>query len=169
MSEGRVLISTHDLPMAGALRQGFGEVGYSTDLVTPGEDRADDQDAVLLVLTGGAEGGAGALVRQARERLHVPVFAISSGQSLPPALRPGFDEVFGRSASVDDVVLLGRRAIERSRLREVTGIIGETDAMYQVLERVVQIAPVASTVLITGESGTGKELVARGVTSPSSR
>jgi DNA-binding NtrC family response regulator len=32
-----------------------------------------------------------------------------------------------------------------------------------VLERVVQIAPVAATVLVTGESGTGKELVARGL------
>jgi DNA-binding NtrC family response regulator len=32
-----------------------------------------------------------------------------------------------------------------------------------VLERVVQIAPVDSTVLVTGESGTGKELVARGI------
>jgi DNA-binding NtrC family response regulator len=35
--------------------------------------------------------------------------------------------------------------------------------MEEVLERVVQIAPVGSTVLIQGESGTGKELVARGL------
>jgi transcriptional regulator with PAS, ATPase and Fis domain len=47
--------------------------------------------------------------------------------------------------------------------------VGETDAMKEVLERVVQFAPVASTVLITGESGTGKELVARGIHHLSSR
>jgi DNA-binding NtrC family response regulator len=35
--------------------------------------------------------------------------------------------------------------------------------MREVTERVVQIAPVNSTVLITGESGTGKERVARGI------
>jgi DNA-binding NtrC family response regulator len=35
--------------------------------------------------------------------------------------------------------------------------------MEEVLERIVQIAPVNSTVLILGESGTGKELVARGI------
>jgi transcriptional regulator with PAS, ATPase and Fis domain len=64
---------------------------------------------------------------------------------------------------VADVVLLGRRIIERRRLRELTGIVGETDPILQVLERVVQIAPVHSTVLVTGESGTGKELVARGI------
>ncbi|MGH7546224.1 MAG: sigma-54 interaction domain-containing protein, partial [Gemmatimonadota bacterium] len=36
-------------------------------------------------------------------------------------------------------------------------------AIREVLERIAQIAPVGSTVLITGESGTGKELVARGL------
>src|SRR5690606_30750282 len=42
-------------------------------------------------------------------------------------------------------------------------IVGETDPMIETLERVLQIAPVSSTVLITGESGTGKERVARGI------
>jgi transcriptional regulator with PAS, ATPase and Fis domain len=53
--------------------------------------------------------------------------------------------------------------IERRELQKITGIVGETDAMREVLERVIQIAPVDSTVLVTGESGTGKELVARGI------
>ncbi|HUF77109.1 MAG TPA: sigma-54 dependent transcriptional regulator [Longimicrobiales bacterium] len=166
---GRVLISTHDLRRAGALRDGFAAAGYATDLVTPGESLADDERSVLLILTGlepDAEGqreGDGDLARQARERLHIPVFVIVTGETPTPAPRPGFDEVFGASDSVADVVLLGRRVIERRRLREITGIIGETDAVLQVLERVVQIAPVHSTVLVTGESGTGKELVARGI------
>ena len=163
MNDGVVLISTHDLRRAGAVRDGFKGAGYSTDLVTPEERLSEDSDAVLLVLTGGVENGPGTLARQAREQLHIPVFAISSGDTLTPALRPGFEEVFPRSASVQDVVVVGQRAIERKRLRSVTGIVGDTDAMEQVLERVVQIAPVASTVLVTGESGTGKELVARGI------
>jgi DNA-binding NtrC family response regulator len=161
--KGRVLISTHDLPKAGALRDGFAAAGYATDLVTPDEQLSEDAGVVLLVLTGVQRQGDGELARQARERMHVPVFAIGAGEVLPPALRPGFDEVFGRSASVADVVLLGRRVIERRKLRELTGIVGETDAIHQVLERVLQIAPVHSTVLVTGESGTGKELVARGI------
>ena len=163
MNEGSVLISTHDLPRAGALRDGFKGAGYSTDLVTPGEQLSADSEAVLLLLTGGTENGPGTLLRQAREELHIPVFAISSEDELVPALRPGFDEVFPRSASVHDVVAVARRAIERRRLRSITGIVGETDAMQQVLERVIQIAPVSSTVLVTGESGTGKELIARGI------
>ncbi len=159
----RVLISTHDLPKAGAVREGFKKAGYDTDLVTPGERLTLDAGAVLLVLTGIGRGTDNELVRQARESLHVPVFAITSGDPLAPALRSGFDEVFGGSAAIDDIVLVGRRVIERRKLRAFTGIIGETDAIQQVLERVVQIAPVMSTVLVTGESGTGKELVARGI------
>ena len=163
MPDGRVLISTHDLPRAGALRSGFETAGYDTELVTPDERLSRDSDAVLLVTTGGAERGTVELARQAREDLQLPVFAFTDQDTVPPALKPRFQEVFPRSASVDDVVLLGRRLIERRRLQRLTGIIGETDAIHQVLERVVQIAPVASTVLITGESGTGKELVARGI------
>ncbi|HSH75969.1 MAG TPA: sigma 54-interacting transcriptional regulator, partial [Longimicrobiales bacterium] len=163
LGRGRVLISTHDLPKAGALRDGFEGAGYETELVTPGEHLSADGPAALLVLTGLDKKGGSDLARQARERLHVPVFAIGAGEVLPPALRPGFDEVFSRSASAADIVLLGTRIIERRRLRALTGIVGETDAIHQVLERVVQIAPVHSTVLVTGESGTGKELVARGI------
>lgn len=162
MSTDRVLVSTHDLPMAGELRDGFEHEGYDVELVTPTEE-LDVDDAALLVLTGGAEEGGGKLAEQARRALHVPVLAVAEGAQLRPALRPGFDEVFPRSAPVADIVLVGRGFVERRRLRRVTGIVGETDEMHQVLERVVQIAPVRSTVLVTGESGTGKELVARGI------
>jgi len=157
-----VLISTHDLERAGSLRDAFTRAGYGTDLVTPSEE-VHAPGAVLLVLTGGVEEGGGDLARQARERLRIPVFAIAPGDSLPPALRPGFDEVLTASTTAADVAAVGRTAIERRRLQRITGIVGETDAMREVLERVVQIAPVSATVLVTGESGTGKELVARGI------
>ena len=93
MTDDRVLISTHDLPTAGQLREGFKASGYETDLVTPDEELSADGSAVLLVLTGGAEEAGGGLARQARDELHVPVFAIAAHSSLAPALRPGFDEV----------------------------------------------------------------------------
>jgi len=162
-STDRILVSTHDLPKAGALRDAFKAAGYGTELVTPTERLTPDPDIALIVLTAVDKHGEGGLARQGREELHVPVFAISADETLQPALRPGFDEIFTRSASVEDVVLVGSRAIERRKLRDFTGIIGETDAVHQVLERIVQIAPVQSTVLVTGESGTGKELVARGI------
>ncbi len=163
MTDDVVLLSTHDLKRAGELRAGFAAAGYGTDLVTPGEDVAGRDGVVLLVLTGGLADRGGALADQARGALNVPVLGISEDDTLLPALRPGFDEVFGRATSSDDVVLVGRTVIERRRLQRITGIVGETEAMHEVLERVVQIAPVDATVLVTGESGTGKELVARGL------
>ena len=162
MSEGRVLISTHDLPIAGELRTRFEEVGYETDFVTPTEKITGSNVPTVLVVTGRDGSGTSALAEHAKEELYLPVFAVEDVADLAPRLGC-FDEVLNAAGDLDDVVLLCIRAIERQRLRSVTGIVGQTDAMRQVLERVVQIAPVSSTVLVTGESGTGKELVARGI------
>jgi two-component system, NtrC family, response regulator AtoC len=43
------------------------------------------------------------------------------------------------------------------------GLVGSSEALRSVIERVARVAPTQATVLITGESGTGKELVARAV------
>jgi formate hydrogenlyase transcriptional activator len=42
-------------------------------------------------------------------------------------------------------------------------IIGKSDPIKAVLQRVEQVAPTDATVLVTGETGTGKELVARAI------
>jgi len=48
-------------------------------------------------------------------------------------------------------------------------IVGRSQAIRDVLSRVVKFAPTDAVVLITGESGTGKELVARAVHANSKR
>ena len=157
-----VLVSTHRLPVAGRLREAFRALGYRVNLVTPSEDLSEAKDPVLLVVTGSAREAA-ELVRQA-EALDLPGLIASQEEEVPPQESGGgLMERFGVGTSAEEMAVVGHRIIERRRLQQETGIIGETEAMREVLERVVQIAPVASTVLITGESGTGKELVARGL------
>ncbi len=42
-------------------------------------------------------------------------------------------------------------------------IIGSSEAVRQVIQKIQQVAPTSATTLITGESGTGKELIARAI------
>lgn len=157
-----VLISTHHLPTAGALRGAFKSSGYRVELVTPREE-LDPGVGVLLVLTDALAESAGDLAAQARDRLHIPVFGVAAPGREGEISALGLAESFAPSVDPDEVLLIAHTLLERRRLQRLTGIVGETDAIREALERVVQIAPVDSTVLITGESGTGKELFARGV------
>ncbi len=162
----RVLITTVDLEPAVRLRDAFEAEGFAVELMTPGERIADVRDAVLLILTGGLDQKqARRLAREAAENT-LPIIALieSPAQATQELrFRLGIGEFAVKPIDPADVVLIARRAITRQQLRTVTGIIGETDAMREAMERVVQIAPVNSTVLITGESGTGKERIARGI------
>ncbi len=54
-----------------------------------------------------------------------------------------------------------REEIDRTSMFEE--IVGSSKALRKVLQQVVKVAPVDSTVLILGETGTGKELVARAI------
>jgi DNA-binding NtrC family response regulator len=162
----RILITTHDLEPAVRLRDAFVENGYDTELLTPGERIADAPDAALLILTGALDDKpARRLAREAAEADRLPVVGLlePGERALELRVQLGLSDAFLKPIDINEVVLSARRLIDRRRLRTVTGIIGETDAMIEVLERVVQIAPVSSTVLVTGESGTGKERVARGL------
>ena len=161
-----VLVTTHDLSLAGRLRSGFRHAGYRVDLFTAGEEVAGALDPVLLVVTGGADTESARRQVLDAARMELPVLVVGgSGTMAAPASVTRFEH----PADPEEIVLVGARAIKRRRLRAETGIVGETDAMLEVMERMIQIAPVDATVLITGESGTGKELVARGILALSRR
>ncbi len=72
----------------------------------------------------------------------------------------------------DRIRLIRRNAALNRRLDEkfgFEGVIGTSPAMHRVIERLKNLAPTETTVLIQGENGTGKELVAKALHQNSNR
>ncbi len=93
------------------------------------------------------------------------------------AMKNGAYNYLTKPVNLDELELLVEQILEKRRVeleneyhreRETAaegfeGIIGESQAMKMVRDRIKQIAPSKATVLITGETGTGKELVAHAI------
>ncbi len=94
------------------------------------------------------------------------------------ALRAGAADFLLKPFSLALALNAIQRCFERSRLarenfvlrREVSshvadveGVVGQSEGMLRVCDRLKRIAPTPATVLLTGESGTGKEVAARAV------
>jgi DNA-binding NtrC family response regulator len=66
---------------------------------------------------------------------------------------------FERSRLVRENFVLRRQVEERAV--DIEGMVGSSEAMHAVCERLKRIAPTPATVLLSGESGSGKEVAAR--------
>jgi len=164
-----VLITLTDVEPAVRLNAILEQEGIETAVVSPLDDmRAAIRRAKpeLVVLTGGLLDPQH--VQVVRELAWDDVAVIGFADVRDPLIderlrRLGYMEVYSKPVVLDEVVAGVRRIRERQRLSRVTGLIGESEAIREVLVKVEQIAPVSSTALIEGESGTGKELVARAI------
>jgi len=99
------------------------------------------------------------------------------------AMQAGAFDFISKPFVPEVVTAVAIRATERTRLlrenealREeakryafADEILGVSDAITKVKEKIARVAPTNATVLITGETGTGKELVARAIHRGSSR
>ncbi len=165
----RALITMDDLETAVPTNAAFENADFETVMVSSMDDvrgimRAGPPDVVIL--TGGLrEHRAAQLIALARDASISTVGLEEPGDRDPLELarRLGLTAWMPKPADPRDIVAAARRLIERRRLQERTGIIGESPAIHEVLIKIEQIAPVSSTVLIEGESGTGKELVAQAI------
>ena len=68
---------------------------------------------------------------------------------------------FERSRLVRENFVLRREVSERTTV--VEGVVGCSEIIANICERLKRIAPTSATVLLTGESGSGKEVAARAV------
>ena len=165
----KVLITLTDLEPAVRLNAALERGEVKTELVSPMEDidsRIRSWKPDVIVLTGNLADPAN--IQLARQQLWDGAAMVGLADVGDPALLDrlrvaGFSEVHAKPVNVGDVADAVRRILERRRLQTVTGLIGESGAIREVLVKIEQMAPVSSTVLIEGESGTGKELVARAI------
>lgn len=90
------------------------------------------------------------------------------------AIKLGAYDFLEKPLSLEKVLILIKRALERQELEKKLGvetweIVGESPKMIALKEAIKKTAASQSRVLIYGESGTGKELVARAIHNESDR
>src|ERR687892_1156944 len=165
----QILITMDDLETAVPLNAALESAGFSTAMFSSLDDargavRRENPD--LVILTGAVhEPHATQLAALARDS-EISTLALlepTDSERTERVGRLGVTETMMKPARADEIVETARRLIERRRLQERTGIIGESAAIQEVLVKIEQMAPVSSTVLVQGESGTGKELVAKAI------
>ena len=107
----------------------------------------------------------------------VLVTAVRTVRTAVEAMKLGAYDYLTKPFGAEDLRGIVGRAVERRALhREVRylrdelarhegfdKLVGRSEVMRRVYERVRQVADTTATVLITGESGTGKELIARAI------
>ena len=158
-----------------------GDADEGCDLATKGA-----YDVVLTDLRLGPGDGLRVL-RAAREIPGPPevivMTAFGTIESAVEAMRDGAFDYVEKPFGERELVVKVEKALEKRRLegqvqafasefKERYGfanVVGRSQALRDLLARVVKIAPTDATVLITGESGTGKELVAKAIHASSRR
>jgi DNA-binding NtrC family response regulator len=120
-----------------------------------------------------------AVLRHVRSVSPQTIFILMTGyasvESAIEAFRGGAHDYILKPVVLEDVLQKVKRLLEAKSLAwevellrrqvsyntELTGLIGESRAIKDILAMISKIAPTSSNVLITGESGVGKEVVAR--------
>ena len=114
---------------------------------------------------------------------NAPIVMISGHGNIDTAveaIKKGAFDFIEKPLDLNRLLITIRNALERKdlvtetqalkrRVNKTYEIIGQSEAIQQVLEIIERVAPTDARVLITGSNGTGKELVARWLHEKSSR
>ena len=111
------------------------------------------------------------------------ITAFGSVETAVEAMKQGAYDYVTKPFSMEELILIVKRLIElrvledeniylKQKIEEkydFSGIIGKSEKILEVFEKIKIVSPTDTTVLIAGESGTGKELVANAIHYNSSR
>jgi two-component system response regulator HydG len=165
--------------------------GYEVDEAADGMEgrervQAGAYDIVITDLRMGDHDGIEVLrgVKESQPMTEVIVMtAYGTIESAVEAMRLGAFDYIQKPFTEQELTVKVQKALESRRLHgqmqlfaqefkeryHLENVVGRSQAIRDVLARVVKIAPTDATALITGESGTGKELVARAIHANSKR
>jgi DNA-binding NtrC family response regulator len=141
---------------------------------------AEPLDAVLLdIVMPGTDGLE--LLEDIRSRYpKLPVIMLTATKTVKTAvgaIKRGAVDYVTKPFDVDELRVILEKATENAALKreveqlrtevgrryQIENIVGKSAKMQEVFRRVLTVAPLKTTVLITGESGTGKELIAKAI------
>jgi DNA-binding NtrC family response regulator len=181
----RVLLAEDEVTIAVTLRDALEAAGHA---VLPAADTSralailekDAPEAVLTDIRMPGEGGMAVLRRSLELDPQRPVVVLTGYATVDQAVeamaigarnyvqKPFRNEAIVRM--VDGFARVRALETENARLKAelepsvgFQGVVGASDAMRAVFERVRTVAQTDATVLIQGESGTGKERIARAI------
>jgi two-component system nitrogen regulation response regulator NtrX len=178
----RLLIVDDEASIREALQQVFEYEGHEVWVAADGPEalkrfEEEPPDVTFLDVKMPGMDGLEALARIREIEPMASVIMISGHGTIDTAVeatRSGAFDFLEKPLDTDRLLVTLRNALEvhglsesvRRLRREVESryeIVGASEKVRSVLERVERVAPTDARVLITGENGTGKELVARAI------
>jgi DNA-binding NtrC family response regulator len=180
------LLFVDDEPaLRGLMAERLSERGFEVAEADGGENalRLLDQFAFDIVITDlrmpGVDGMA--VIEAARERYPAIIAIVITGygtvKDAVDAIKRGASDFIAKPFQFDALTHVLDKALEQRRLSSenaylrsqleqrygFSGIVGRSQPMRKLFERLEAVAPQNTTVIITGETGTGKEVVARAI------
>ena len=187
----KILVVDNDPEMLSLLQRQLESEGRAVTAVASGAEAVaalgrDEFDVVLTDLVMDGVDGWGVLREAQRVQPQARVILMTAFASLETAIeavRQGAYDYLTKPFKLAEVGMAVDRALDDRRLREENrrlraeverrfsfdNLIGRSEAMQAVFEKIRAVADTDATILLLGESGTGKELVARAIHHNSAR
>ncbi|MEP9411735.1 MAG: sigma-54-dependent Fis family transcriptional regulator [Candidatus Brocadia sp.] len=186
MENGKILVVEDQDAMRESLVIAFRDEGYQVEGAASGEEaiqKLDSQNVYDLVVTDLKMKKVDGLevlraVKAANPSTEVVLItAYGTISTAVQAIRDGAYDYVTKPFRHQEILKVAKKALEKKSLKDrvrylegeirdkykFEGIVGNSNAMLEVLKITSHVCRTESTVLITGESGTGKELIARAI------